>query len=222
MAVSDGEGGFHSARDVELDDDDGADSDGQGASSDDNSDSEAFLSARADHSDWYNEMRRRGSVPESPAHTSRSARSAASQQYWTPRTLDEGEELPEFEAKNTFVPNLMPKEFEKIFSKTRNGRYKEVEALLDKGAPIDGQDPYGNTVLHTACQNGNKRIVKACLRRSCDTNCQNIKGHTPLHFCFAFGYEEVGHYLVQKGAADPTIRNNFGLTAAEGIGPKKK
>lgn len=32
------------------------------------------------------------------------------------------------------------------------------------GAPVDAQDPFGNTVLHTACQNGNKRIVKACMR----------------------------------------------------------
>jgi ankyrin repeat protein len=47
--------------------------------------------------------------------------------------------------------------------------------MLDSGAPVDGQDPYGNTVLHTACQNGNKRIVKACLRRGCDTNAQNIR-----------------------------------------------
>jgi ankyrin repeat protein len=47
--------------------------------------------------------------------------------------------------------------------------------MLDSGAPVDAQDPYGNTVLHTACQNGNKRIVKACLRRGCDTNAQNIR-----------------------------------------------
>lgn len=49
--------GFHSARDVELEDED-EDENNQGeASDDDNSDSEAFLSARADHSDWYNEVR---------------------------------------------------------------------------------------------------------------------------------------------------------------------
>ena len=65
--------------------------------------------------------------------------------------------------------------FEQIFSKTRHGRHKDVESMLDAGAPVDGQDPYGNTVLHTACQNGNKRIVKACLRRGCDTNAQNIR-----------------------------------------------
>jgi hypothetical protein len=54
-------------------------------------------------------------------------------QYWTPRDFLEGQEIPEYEARNTFKPNLMPKEFEKIFSKTRNGRHKEVEALLEKG-----------------------------------------------------------------------------------------
>ena len=24
-------------------------------------------------------------------------------------------------------------------------------------------------------------------RRSCDTNAQNVKGHTPLHYCYTFG-----------------------------------
>jgi len=55
----------------------------------------------------------------------------------------------------------------------------EVTVFLSqkKGAPVDGQDPYGNTVLHTACQNGNKRILKACLRRGANTNAQNVRGH---------------------------------------------
>jgi hypothetical protein len=44
--------GFHSARDVNIGDDDYSD----GNNSDDNSDSEAFLSARAENSDWYNEV----------------------------------------------------------------------------------------------------------------------------------------------------------------------
>jgi hypothetical protein len=206
--------GFHSARDVNLEDEEDYDTDGN--NSDDNSDSEAFLSARAENSDWYNEVsvdcelkypkvtvhivhilvctgthicspcqyhsstsssfvpiclaegvacdlctflwfmcpinrhpetlcscylflidemphspqiRRRGSSSaDSPMTTARS-----DQLYWTPRDFQEGQEIPEYEARNTFKPNLMPKEFEKIFSKTRNGRYKEVEAILDKG-----------------------------------------------------------------------------------------
>ncbi len=79
-----------------------------------------------------------------------------------------------------------------IYSKTRHGRHKDVEKMLDSGAPVDGQDPYGNTVLHTACQNGNKRIVKACLRRGCDTNSQNIRSVPISRFArpFFFGERE--------------------------------
>lgn len=184
---------------------------------DENSDSEIFLSARGGGSDWYQEARR-SSSGESPLASARSDQfwTPRSDEFWTPR----GDGVPPPGMESSFKPNLMPKDFEKIFSKTRHGRHKEVEELLDLGAPVDGQDPYGNTVLHTACQNGNKRIVKACLRRGCDTNAQNVRGHTPLHFCFAYGYAELGEYLMQKGSADPAIRNHFGLTCYEGLGLK--
>mmetsp|Transcript_6042 Transcript_6042/g.12241 ORF Transcript_6042/g.12241 Transcript_6042/m.12241 type:complete len:223 (-) Transcript_6042:159-827(-) len=194
--------------------------DGSDHNSDDgeNSDSEIFLSARGGGSDWYAEVTKRSSSGESPMQSARSEQfwTPRSEEFWTPR----GDGVPPPGMEGSFKPNLMPKEFEKIFSKTRHGRHKEVEALLAEGAPVDGQDPYGNTVLHTACQNGNKRIVKACLRRGCDTNAQNIRGHTPLHFCFAYGYAELGGYLMEKGGADESIRNHFGLTCREGLGLK--
>ena len=47
------------------------------------------------------------------------------------------------------------------------------------------------------------------------------KGNTPLHFCFTYGYGDTrGAYLTSKGA-DPSIRNNFGLTCYEGLGGSK-
>lgn len=110
---------------------------------------------------------------------------------------------------------------DQIFSKTRHGRHKEVEELLDLGAPVDGQDPYGNTVSseflpgsamcgadasvcggapgaahgvperkqahregELVCGRGGLwargergRGEQACLRRGCDTNAQNVRGH---------------------------------------------
>jgi hypothetical protein len=48
--------GFHSARDVNLEDEEDYDTDGNNSDDDNNSDSEAFLSARAENSDWYNEV----------------------------------------------------------------------------------------------------------------------------------------------------------------------
>ena len=65
-------------------------------------------------------------------------------------------------------------------------------------------------------QNNHKKIVKELLRRGCDMNQQNHKGHTCLHYCFAYKYTELGDYLISKGA-DPSIRNSFGFTCFEGL-----
>jgi ankyrin repeat protein len=46
------------------------------------------------------------------------------------------------------------------------------------------RDEYGNTILVIACQNGNKRIAKAVLRRGADINARNYRGNTPLHYCY--------------------------------------
>jgi len=135
MSASAG-GGVPRDRDEELEEEE--DLEGEYDEEDDgnNSDSEAFMSARDNTSDWYQEMRRMGHSAESPMGTARST-----EQFWTPRDVaTEGPTVAECEAANTFRPNLMPKEFEKIFSKTRNGRYKEVESLMEKGewAPAGG------------------------------------------------------------------------------------
>ncbi len=56
-----------------------------------------------------------------------------------------------------------------------------------------------------------------CRADSADTGGRE---QTPLHFCFAYGYAELGEYLMEKGAADAGIRNHFGLTCHEGLGLK--
>lgn len=42
--------------------------------------------------------------------------------------------------------------------------------------PVDYTDAAGNTLLQIACQNGNKRIAKLCLRRGANINHQNVRG----------------------------------------------
>jgi hypothetical protein len=75
-------------------------------------------------------------------------------------------------------------DIEDIFRFARHGRLEEIEKLLEKGVPIDVRDIYGNTLLIIACQNGNKRVAKAVLRRGGDINARNFKGNTPLHYCY--------------------------------------
>jgi len=105
-----------------------------------------------------------------------------------------------------------------IFSCARHNRVDDVERLLDMGVPVNVRDKFGNTILTISCQNGNKRVTKAALRRGADINAQNYKGNTPLHFCFTYGYgDTLGQYMISKGA-DPSIRNEAGLSCYDGLG----
>ena len=81
---------------------------------------------------------------------------------------------------------------------------------------IDAQDNAGNGLLAIACQNGNKRIAKLCLRRGANINQQNLAGQTCLHYCFSYGFEELAEYLMDKGAND-SLLNAEGLTCYEGL-----
>ena len=81
---------------------------------------------------------------------------------------------------------------------------------------MDSKDSKGNTLLLAAAQNGNKRIAKLALRKGANINLQNLTGQTALHFAFAYGYEDLGNYLISKGA-DDSLTNAEGLTCYEGL-----
>ena len=88
---------------------------------------------------------------------------------------------------------------EDIFRFARHGRCEEMEKLLEFGIPIDIRDSNGSTLLITACQNGNKKIVKSLLRRGANINIRNFKGNSALHYCTQFGYSDtLGEYLITK------------------------
>jgi ankyrin repeat protein len=113
----------------------------------------------------------------------------------------------------------LAEDFKKLTSLTRNAKFDEIEELVnqhDWDVPINYQDDCGNTILHIAAQNGNRRLIKFYLRRGADLNIQNTNGQTPLHFAYTYGYEKAGEYLVKKGA-DDSIRNKDGLTCYEGL-----
>jgi ankyrin repeat protein len=118
---------------------------------------------------------------------------------------------------------LLAQDFAKACSLCRHGKFGDVEEMMnqpDWNVPIDYQDDMGNTLLHVVSQNGNRRLVKLCLRRGANLNIQNLTGQTALHFAFGYGYVEVGEYLVSKGA-DDSIRNGDNLTAYEGLGARE-
>lgn len=104
-----------------------------------------------------------------------------------------------------------------MWQMARHGKVQQLEALMmQEGDAFDPdvRDPKGNTLLHHACMHGKKRVAKAVLRRGADLNAQNkqgdclperwgvasaaltnqraYSGNTCLHYCFAYGYSELG------------------------------
>ena len=81
--------------------------------------------------------------------------------------------------------------FSRLCSCIRHGNFPELDMLLNEAewkVSIDYTDDVGNTLLMICCQNGNKRMVKLCLRKGCALNKQNCNGHTCLHYAFGYGF----------------------------------
>ena len=114
----------------------------------------------------------------------------------------------------TAQENSDPK-IEAAFNHCRLGKYREVEAALAEGVPVEARwGPDNNTMLLVCAQNGQKRIAKLLLRNFADMNAQNDKGDTAMHYCYKFNYKELGEYMKSKGA-DDSIRNSKGQTCYE-------
>lgn len=105
-----------------------------------------------------------------------------------------------------------------IFSFVRHNRYEAVEALIAQDSDtLAARDGNGNTLLHIACQNNNRRIVKLLIKSGMEVNEQNNKGNTPLHYCSQYGFMQLADYLLAHGA-DDTIPNDAGLLPPQGLG----
>eukprot|EP01084_Bolivina_argentea_P061657 112712_1 len=107
-----------------------------------------------------------------------------------------------------------------LFTKAINNRHSGVEEMLASNTDPNTKDEHGNTILHVAAQNGNKRLIKIALRWGGRINEQNKQGQTALHYLFAYKYENLAAYLISKGA-DDTIQNEFGYTCYDGLRPSQ-
>lgn len=127
-----------------------------------------------------------------------------------------GEVLEEDEFEDVEKSNVI------IFSFIRHNRYEAVEQLLaQEPAILETVDQNGNTLLHVACQNNNRRVAKLLIRTRADINAQNTKGgNTPLHYAYAYGYSQLCEFLISRGA-DDVRRNNDGLLPSQGLGKEE-
>lgn len=109
-----------------------------------------------------------------------------------------------------------------VFSFVRHNRYDAVEALIQQDQDvIHCTDESSNTLLHTACQNNNRRLTKLLLKNHIDINSQNMRGNTALHYCYQYGFSDLAEYLLAHGA-DDSILNQDGFVPAQGTGRTEK
>jgi ankyrin repeat protein len=119
------------------------------------------------------------------------------------------------EDQNAFVD---PKEgaSKKAILAAKSNNIAAMEDALEEAIPINTADQFGNTLLILAAQQGSKRMCKFLLRRGANINLQALSGNTFLHYCYAYGQDELGEYLKGKGA-DDSILNIDEMTCYEGL-----
>ena len=106
---------------------------------------------------------------------------------------------------------------ERLFQAIARNDVDEVCRIVDSGqVPVDQADGNGNTLLMQTCHFGHRRLTKHLLKKGASVNKKNFQGNTPLHFCLAGNFGELGAYLVGKGA-DEGAENAKGKTPYEGL-----
>ena len=60
--------------------------------------------------------------------------------------------------------------------------------------------PYGDTPLHSACDNGWIEIVKLLVEKNADVNKSNMDWITPLHIALTSNKIDIFNFLVDNGA----------------------
>mmetsp|Transcript_16577 Transcript_16577/g.24937 ORF Transcript_16577/g.24937 Transcript_16577/m.24937 type:complete len:602 (+) Transcript_16577:124-1929(+) len=111
---------------------------------------------------------------------------------------------------------LIPHSTDQFMSWVRHKKLSEIEQALANGFDVDMADANGNTPLIVACQNGHISVCKMLVERGARVSGCNKKGNTALHYCFAYGFAEIGEYLISCGANEYAV-NSDGLTCYEGL-----
>jgi len=158
----------------------------------------------------YSQVAKLAGLPEGPGNTEPRAIESEDVAHLSPeaRLLLEEDRGDQLEAKAT--------QEEKLLVAAKNANYDGVVEALDEEAYVDTEDEHGNTPLLLAAQQGSKRLLKELMRRGASLNHQNHAGSTALHFLFAYRHQELGEYMLGKGA-DNSILNAEGLTCYEGL-----
>jgi len=132
-------------------------------------------------------------------------------------TVEERVAEDELKAKMANL-SIKPKKealIERAVFAARTANLADLEECLDTySLDIESRDPAGNTLLCLVVQQNERGVAKYLLRRGADINAQNFVGNAPLHFAFGYSYDDLGNYLLSKGA-NPDLTNAKGETCYE-------
>ena len=92
-----------------------------------------------------------------------------------------------------------------------HGSVETAALLVEKGAQVNRP---GWAALHYAATGGNERMVDWLLERHAFIDAESPNRSTPLMLAVRQKHDAVARQLISAGA-DPTIRNEAGLTAAD-------
>jgi ankyrin repeat protein len=92
-----------------------------------------------------------------------------------------------------------------------HGSLDTVQLLIEKGAEVNRP---GWTPLHYAATGGSQAIVRLLLEKHAYIDAESPNRSTPLMMAARQKHEAVARELIAAGA-DPTVRNEAGLTAAD-------
>ena len=89
-----------------------------------------------------------------------------------------------------------------------------VQQLLDRGARLDPAEPKAWSALHYAASGPEPSAVQLLLARGARIDATSPNGSTPLMMASRYGQEDAVHLLLKQGA-DPRLRNDLNLSAAD-------
>ena len=81
------------------------------------------------------------------------------------------------------------------FQRNQSGSVDLIDALLSRGADINGKSAHGETALMTAVFWGNGNVVRALLNAGADTSEKNDEGKTALMLAGDMGHIKIAEML---------------------------
>jgi len=93
----------------------------------------------------------------------------------------------------------VPELNEKAIQAAKDGKFDQVQSLIEQGAGVNSKDEDDATLLAWACDAGNNKVVSFLIERGADVNAKDTNGTSPIHWAAKNGNVEVLRLLVEKG-----------------------